>query len=1393
MPNHSKLALYVLTALMAQRAGATSMTFSGSLQVSTPAVSSAAVGSSLKGVKSSAFDISSDNSGCQVLFKSDAAIPDGVIPCYFSVDSGIPSGMLFDGSSHSISGISSESGTKKVKYSIHYLSGSAKEDKTITTGELSLVINDPKPPVFKEMASSFDEDGFVTGYSGEAHKRQNKGSIRTTLEQRDFDQKVQIDGFGGCNIVAGQTSCDINSKDMLTLENNTVLGQKNLLVNANSANGFFPNVATGFSFSWDFRPPTSKDVVLSNVQDHLDSISTKSGYKSVIFSHVGVTINSPHEGKKGDWWSPTLSTLTLEPDPNIQHEEKLVYNSHTILDMTGKITQSAITKSISGDLLKTGSGEFLADFDLSNVGDGSYNAVIAAIDKYGNKSESASKPLELNRNSPTVALLNSGYGSIGADSPYFFFDKLIVGASNGFVGQIKDVKLSIGGINIPLTATTTAGVYISGEADTSTLTPGEKYPLTVVAEDIYGRKTTKSTQILYAPVALNLTPNKNKIVRYTEAVTVAAKTEGSISCTLKADRDAALQSALYGKYACYAEYELPNGLTSIIDAMGRTYIKGYINDETARIKYKLYVVSSQNNQLKVADTYFDIPTKEAIEPTIEFNASRSYNGNEFLSDVTGGSIGNAIVSTSPGQVEISVKVGDEEPEITSIIQKAGSNKETGSISVRIKAPAKNTWTVLPVVVTAKYLRTEKFNVSQTSHIYYVPTKRLAAQIIESDKELANTLTDQVKVQLGVYDDKTKELVFDRNAYSDWNVHLEQELKDKDENGKIKLTYKTISNTVKTSSTGDVTLTLDPKLTKGNSINYRAVADAITPLNGLDLTIKSRLKRVMILKGASVAGSINTDVISGKVPFTAKLSYKTASDEDKKVLGTIKWMISKNGGSFIEDETGRNRKNFNLKVTDPGKLLVKAIITNRATNIDAQTATTSVIGYELTSAKIQQTALVMEGKPIPVTIVSSEEDVALEPLDVQWSTDGKNWIKEGMSAEITLDQGDKYIYARIRPQDTDAQAGDKSWTIIRYTASIAKPRHLAASISGDGTIETNKDIELKGIHENLYPTISNLKYVEEWVMPDGSIQTGSTAIWNTPEEGAKQVVTYRVWLDGYKDATLTEKQKTLTTWAYHFPELNSAIRQDYQLAPATITVLNKTSFPKFPGVVYSTKFEVTPSVETKSQSETKYVAEAKNPGVYTVKMIVSDNRGNSESKEHMISLDEASPVSVKLTPYPKNKFMREPLDMVVDSAVVLEHDRDAIQSFTWKLDGITQDTALRKNTFTGLKSGHHQISFEITSLFGQRGTGKLDVDVVENQKPTCNPTVYNTTSSWRVTLNCKDPDGKVIAYRWILGDEAKGNTSDTITATKALYTPPLNAHAVATDDSGGETEVDVQLQ
>lgn len=45
-------------------------------------------------------------------------------------------------------------------------------------------------------------------------------------------------------------------------------------------------------------------------------------------------------------------------------------------------------------------------------------------------------------------------------------------------------------------------------------------------------------------------------------------------------------------------------------------------------------------------------------------------------------------------------------------------------------------------------------------------------------------------------------------------------------------------------------------------------------------------------------------------------------------------------------------------------------------------------------------------------------------------------------------------------------------------------------------------------------------------------------------------------------------------------------------------------------------------------------------------------------------------------------MREPLDMVVDSAVVLEHDRDAIQSFTWKLDGITQDTALRKNTFTG---------------------------------------------------------------------------------------------------------------
>lgn len=1393
MPRYNKLALCI-GILIAQRAGATAMTFSGTLQTNIPTMTASPVGTPLQGVKSSTVNFSSDNSGCQVLYDPNSSVGSGLIPCYFSLDSGIPNGMTYDISKKRIAGYSQVAGSQTLKYSLHYLSGSSKTDTVLKSGDLKFDIQAAVAPVITDIASSFDTSTFVSGYSANIHKRQEKGTIKATVEARNYDQSISIDGFGDCSVAESATSCTITNLNMLDIDGNAVTGSNPLIINANSSNQFFQNVSSGFDFKWDFRPPTAKNVAVSNNENSLATISTLAGNKTVLYSHVGVTITSPHEGESGDWWQPTASTLNLTPNDADQRMSSLTYNGRTVIDLSKNTVTSntVIKKGIAANLVKTGSGEFLADFDINDVKDGNYTATISATDKYGNTSTSAAQTMQLNRFSPEVALLDDNYQDISANRPMFFFDNLIIGATNGFTGQIKSVKLTVGDIDVPLNSTGTEGVFTTGSIDTSSLVPEQYYPMTLTAEDIYGRKTIKTVQIQYAPVHMVFSPSNSNPIQFTEAITVSVKTAGSYPCSLKLNREDALNAANYSDVGCYVEYELPEDMTYVMDSLSRSYIKGYVNDEVGRIKYKLYAVSSSNVPLKVLDGSFDITAKPAVEPTITLTDKRMYNDTDFLSDVTGGSVGSAIVEASPGVVDISVKVADQEASTTSVKMKAGLKSDTGKYTARVKAPANDTWTILPVTITAKYARTDKFNAVKKANIYYVPTKRLTANILDYDREVADTDNDKVKVQVGVYDNKTKSYVYDKNAYATWKIRLEQIIKGRNEEGKFVTTYKTISDEVVTNDEGYAIVTLDPSKTEGQYVSYRAVADVISPLENFSLSLNSRSKNTVILKGSSVDGSIAGGSVSGKVPFTAKLSFRPDTTQDKQVIGDIQWMLDPGTGVFTEDMNGHNHKNFNFTTPNAGKWLVKAVITNRATGVKSETATTTVIGYELADAKIKQDALVITGQPVPVSIVSDNENVPLGDLAVQWSTDAKNWTDGDLSTTITLKDGEKYIYARVRPAETDDEAGDSSWVTIRHTASLAKLKHITASISGPTQIETNKDIELKGVHEDLFPTVSGLTYKEEWVMPDGSIQSGNIATWRTTEENAEQEVTYRVWLDGYKDQTITEKKTTLKTWGYHFPTIISSSRQDYQIAPATLTVSNKTVFPKFPGVEYTVTYDYDSDVKVLSNTNTKFVGYVTKPGIYNIRMTVSDNRGNSESRDHIIAVDEAQPINITLTPYYKNKFLRTPLDVVVNSGVVLDHDKDSIESFTWSLDGEKQDSQLRRNLFSGLTEGHHVIQFDAVSAFGQRGSKTLEVDVVANQLPVCNPTVYSGSTSWRVSLHCSDPDGRMVAYRWILGDEAKGNTSDTITVTKGLYQTPLVAKAVAVDDSGGETPVQVTL-
>jgi len=283
------------------------------------------------------------------------------------------------------------------------------------------------------------------------------------------------------------------------------------------------------------------------------------------------------------------------------------------------------------------------------------------------------------------------------------------------------------------------------------------------------------------------------------------------------------------------------------------------------------------------------------------------------------------------------------------------------------------------------------------------------------------------------------------------------------------------------------------------------------------------------------------------------------------------------------------------------------------------------------------------------------------------------------------------------------------------------------------------------------------------------------------------------VDGYKDATLKEVKKQVDTWKYAFPRFLTSQRQYFRMAPTTIELRNTSLLPNnAPGVTFDFKVDAPKGVKEVSFEKGRYIANITEPGDYSIMVTLSDNRGNSETKEHVFSVDDAVPVEAKITPSYSNKFMRAPLNVTMASSVTLDHPNDNLIQYGWTLDGQEVKDPLRRQLFTGLPAGDHTIVFNALSEYGQRAHIEHSFTVVPNKPAECKLEPTSTASSWRVKMSCIDTDGRVVAYRWKLNGEVISNTSYAISLTKSLNPGVMEVEAVAIDDSGDETTAKTTL-
>jgi hypothetical protein len=191
------------------------------------------------------------------------------------------------------------------------------------------------------------------------------------------------------------------------------------------------------------------------------------------------------------------------------------------------------------------------------------------------------------------------------------------------------------------------------------------------------------------------------------------------------------------------------------------------------------------------------------------------------------------------------------------------------------------------------------------------------------------------------------------------------------------------------------------------------------------------------------------------------------------------------------------------------------------------------------------------------------------------------------------------------------------------------------------------------------------------------------------------------------------------------------------------------------------------------------------GVHKITLSLSDNRGNFTYIDGFVDAVEPDPLEFDVTKIYSNRYMRAPLMISLYPSVKTSHPYDFMKEYLWTINGVTDEPSSRAiGFFEDLEAGHYDVELEVTSNFGQKGKSLMSFDVKENQAPVCEPVVREQYGIHIVDANCKDSDGTISYYRWVVnstifspyGPQVRFSESDFPSATIVIE---------AVDDAGAK--------
>ncbi len=902
-------------------------------------------------------------------------------------------------------------------------------------------------------------------------------------------------------------------------------------------------------------------------------------------------------------------------------------------------------------------------------------------------------------------------------------------------------------------------------------------------------RATLHVQPPVAAIVSSLYPEQKSAMRKIDDVDLRIQRSDKLPCAQTTNADDAKAKASFGILTCLAEWvSLPDGIRQD-DRIATPRLMGSFSTlGPAVAKWKWTGFTESGEAVTLAEEQARIDVIDPPTPALRVTG---------LAQIAPGLFALPDGDGSSAKIEVSAQNADlvvEAAPAPARNFKKGFFGESRRVTVPISTPSTATWEAAAVTASAFYVDLPEVRGEISFSVAKVPAETIRP-VIETDERTVTALnTEPLPMAVRMADARNPAAAYDEARMGVWRIQVGQEVVA---NGSAQ--FQPLSEWTD-APTGSATFQVDLSNTNARSAKLVAKAELVSPIPGYARTVMSSSPLdAVILNGAEIGATIKTQRVMGEAPFRIAINASLQNRLDASSLGEVHWKVSADDGATWSNEPppfGKVNATRLVRTFDRGTWLVKAELVNRNSGARFETEALQVVAYDVPRVTLKGPRNVFVGGAGRYVATLSLNDQQASEADsvIEWSTDkGETWSAGAATHELTRAEPAKVpLYVRARFKDSPTE-DPNVWAMARASAVFGEVRPPNVRIIGPSRVEKSAPARYRVAVSPPYPKM-DVTVGGEWILPDGT-RTGDAEIEYSPtaEEVEAGVVelSYVAWIEGYRDrgAEITRTNR-IYPWEYMWPQFILEARPTSSFAPTTVRAyvhaVGFTGKLELPVYEWSLPEGATLNNPDSSTNYPSIRFDTSKTGVQTLKVKVSDARGNTAQMEQSFDLAPAPPLVAAMTYRASNEFMREPVDILVRPAVTGGHPSDRVQSMTYRLDGAVVEEGKTYPRITIKEAGEHTVSLDVVSAMGARASVEQVVKVVPNKPPTCSLEAVDAGTGWRFTAACKDEDGVMASYQWSVDGEPVSSAYYRITVMKAGRTQMPHVTLIGVDDSGGSS-------